>query len=320
MPTNPDSHIIVREVGLRDGLQSIATILPTASKLAWCEREFAAGVSEIEVGSFVPPKLLPQMADTADVLVAALARCPGLTATVLVPNLKGAERGAAAGAKKLNFVMSASASHNWANVRRTVDDSLAEFERVVAFSHGLPTHERPVVSGGLATSFGCSIEGNIDEARVLALAVRLAELGAEEVVLADTVGYGNPAAVRRLFEAVRRELGKLPLAAHFHDTRGLGLPNVVAALDVGIIRFDASLGGLGGCPYAPGASGNIVMEDLVFLLESMGHTTSVDLAALLEVRRYVQQLLPGEALRGSIGQAGLPKNFRSLVAARQGGR
>ena len=200
-------------------------------------------------------------------------------------------------------------------MRRHVEDSVAEFERVVAFCRALPTAERPVLTGGLATSFGCTIEGDVDESRVVRLAVRLAELGAQEVVLADTVGYGNPAAVRRLFLAVGRELGSLPLAAHFHDTRGLGLANVVAALDAGVRRFDASLGGLGGCPYAPGASGNIVMEDLVFLLESMGFATAVDLPALLKVRAFVQAELMEQALQGGLAKAGLPKSFRQAALA-----
>lgn len=300
--------VTVREVGLRDGLQSISTLVPSAIKLDWCGREFDAGVSEIEVGSFVPPKLLPQMADTAEVLAGAKAWA-GLQASVLVPNLKGAQRAIEAGAAKLNYVMSVSEGHNWANVRRTVSDSLAEFERVVHLCDSMPVERRPIVSGGLATSFGCTIEGNVDPARVLGLAVRLAELGAQEVVLADTVGYGNPAAVRKLFGDVGKELGGLPLAAHFHDTRGLGLANVVAALDAGVARFDASLGGLGGCPYAPGATGNIVMEDLVFLLETMGYSTGVDLLKLLEVRKFVQGQLAQESFHGGLARAGLPKNF-----------
>lgn len=307
------NKISVREVGLRDGLQSIATIMPGAVKLDWCGREFAAGVSDIEVGSFVPPKLLPQMADTAEI-VAGARKLPGLTVSVLVPNLKGAERAVAANAMKLNYAMSVSEGHNWSNVRRTVADSVADFGQIVALCRQIDRSERPVVSGGLATSFGCTIEGEVDESRVLRLAVELAELGAQEIVLADTVGYGNPAAVRRLFGAVRRELGDLPLAAHFHDTRGLGLANVVAALDVGVTRFDASLGGLGGCPYAPGATGNIVMEDLVFLLESMGYSTSVDLAALIEVRAFVQERLERESFYGGIAKAGLPKHYRPVLA------
>jgi hydroxymethylglutaryl-CoA lyase len=295
-------------MGMRDGLQSIATIMPTAAKVEWARREVAAGVTEIEVASFVPPKLLPQMADAAEVVPAA-RRIAGLKVSVLVPNLKGAERAVAAGAQQLNYAMSVSESHNQSNVRRAVAESVADFGRIVEFVRTLPQGARPVVSGGLATSFGCTIEGAVSEDRVRELAVRLAELGADEIAIADTVGYGNPAAVRRVFGAVRRELKNMPLTAHFHDTRGVGLANVVAALDEGVTRFDASLGGLGGCPYAPGATGNIVMEDLVFLLETMGYATGVDLPQLIEVRRFVQDSLAGEAFHGAISRAGLPKNY-----------
>lgn len=293
---------------MRDGLQSIITIMPTAAKVEWARREAAAGVTEIEVASFVPLKLLPQMADAAE-LVPAARRIADLKVSVLVPNLKGAERAVAAGAQQLNYAMSVSESHNQSNVRRAVAESVADFGRIVEFVRGLPQDARPVVSGGLATSFGCTIEGAVSEDRVRELAVRLAELGADEIAIADTVGYGNPAAVRRVFGAVRRELKNMPLTAHFHDTRGVGLANVVAALDEGVTRFDASLGGLGGCPYAPGATGNIVMEDLVFLLETMGYATGVDLPKLIQVRRFVQDSLAGETFHGAISRAGLPKNY-----------
>ena len=301
-------HATVREMGLRDGLQSVRAIMPTATKLEWIARALAAGLREIEVASFVPPRLLPQMADAAEV-VAAARRLGGLTVSALVPNLKGAERAVEAGAMKLNYVMSVSESHNMANVRRPVADSVADFGRIVAFCRSIDAARRPVLCGGLATAFGCTIEGAVSETRVTELATRLLELGADEIVVADTVGYGNPAAVRRVFTAVVREAGSLPVGAHFHDTRGLGLPNVVAALDAGVTRFDASTGGFGGCPYAPGASGNVVMEDLVFLLESMGYATGVDLPKLLEVRKFVEAALPGEQFHGAIPRAGLPRNF-----------
>jgi hydroxymethylglutaryl-CoA lyase len=299
---------IVREMGLRDGLQSIATIMPTAAKLEWIARETAAGVREIEVASFVPPKLLPQMADAAEVVPAA-RRIEGLVVSALVPNLKGAERAVEAGAMKLNYVLSASESHNQANVRRSVAESLADFARIVEFCAGLPDARRPVVVAGLATCFGCTIEGTVSEHRVGDIVRELATLGADELVIADTVGYGNPAAVRRVFGAALEALPEMPIGAHFHDTRGMGLPNVVAALDAGVRRFDASLGGFGGCPYAPGASGNVCMEDLVFLLETMGYRTGVDLAKLIAVRGFVEENLPGERFAGAIARAGLPKNF-----------
>jgi hydroxymethylglutaryl-CoA lyase len=299
---------MVREMGLRDGLQSVKTVMPTTAKLAWIEREFAAGVREIEVTSFVPPKLLPQMADATDVVVGA-RRLQGLTVAALVPNLKGAQRAVAAGATKLNYVMSVSESHNQSNVRRSVADSTADFGRIVEFARSLDAAQRPIVCGGLATSLGCTFEGVISEDRVVELAVQFAEMGADELVIADTVGYGNPAAVRRIFHAVARVLPGLPVGAHFHDTRGVGLANVVGALDAGVTRFDASLGGLGGCPFAPGATGNIVMEDLIFLLESMGYSTGVNVERLIEVRKFVQSQLAGEQFYGAIARAGLPKNY-----------
>ena len=306
------ARAIVREMGLRDGLQSVAAVMPTATKLDWIRREAAAGVREIEVASFVPPRLLPQMADAAAVVEGA-RQVPGLMVAALVPNLKGAERAVAAGAMKLNYVLSASESHNQANVRRPVAESLADFGRIVESCKALPEGSRPIVVGGLATCFGCTIEGAIDEDRVRSLAAALASLGADELVLADTVGYGHPAAVRRVFTAVAAEVGALPVGAHFHDTRGLGLANVVAALDAGVTRFDASTGGFGGCPYAPGASGNICMEDLVFLLESAGFDTGVSLEALLEVRGFVEESLPGERFAGALARAGLPRNFPPRV-------
>lgn len=306
------TQVIVREMGLRDGLQSIRTIMPTATKLAWIAREAACGVPEIEVASFVPAKLLPQMADAAEV-VPGSRQVTGLMVSALVPNLRGAQNAVEAGAMKLNYVMSVSESHNQANVRRSTAESLADFERIVDFCRSLDPARRPIVAGGLATAFGCTIEGAVPEDRAPALAAQLVAAGADEIIVADTVGYGNPAAVRRVFSAVLKETGKRPVAAHFHDTRGVGLANVVAALDVGVRFFDASLGGLGGCPYAPGASGNIVMEDLVFLLESMGYATSVDINKLIELRQWVQASLADEQqqFHGALSRAGLPKNYAS---------
>src|SRR6516165_7827325 len=252
-------HAHVREVGLRDGLQSIAEILPTEQKIAWLEAEHAAGVREIEVSSFVPPKLLPPLADAEAVVRHALS-LPGLTVSALIPNLRGAERGLALGVHEMNFVLSVSEGHNRANVRRTTAESIEDFRRVVALCHTAPADRRPRVACGLATAFGCTIEGAVDAA----------EAGADAIMLADTVGYGQPTAVERVFRQVIADVAPLPVAGHFHDTRGLGLANVLAALNAGARAFDASLGGLGGCPYAPGATGNIVTEDLAFMLEAMG--------------------------------------------------
>ena len=305
---NNKRDVWVREVGTRDGLQSIATIFSTATKLEWIRREAAAGVSEIEVGSFVPAKLLPQMADSAAV-VAGAKLIPELRVSVLVPNLRGAESAISAGADQLNYVLSVSEAHNRANVRRSVQESIADFARIIALRNAHPEYRTIRVAGGLATAFGCTIAGHVALSDVLAAARALIEIGADELVIADTVGYGNPAQCREIFRAVLEIAKDIPVAAHFHDTRGLGLANVDAALDVGVRRFDASLGGLGGCPYAPGASGNIVMDDLVFMLEAMGLSTGVDLEALLETRRFMEGHLGQEPTRGAIARVGLPRGF-----------
>jgi len=304
----------VREVGLRDGLQSISEILPTEDKIAWLAAEHAAGVREIEVSSFVPPKLLPQLADAEAVVRHALS-LPGLTVSALIPNLRGAERGLALGVHEMNFVLSVSEGHNRANVRRSTAESVEDFRRVVALCHTAPEERRPRVACGLATAFGCTVEGAVDEDRVRRIAVEAAEAGADAIMLADTVGYGQPAAVERVFRRVIADVAPLPIAGHFHDTRGLGLANVLAALNAGARAFDASLGGLGGCPYAPGATGNIVIEDLVFMLEAMGFETGIDIERLLEVRQLVHGFLPKIAQHGAIAKAGLPKNFRPAPLA-----
>jgi len=307
-------HAYVREVGLRDGLQSIAEILPTEQKIAWLEAEHAAGVREIEVSSFVPPKLLPQLADAEAVVQHALS-LPELTVSALIPNLRGAERGLALGVHEMNFVLSVSEGHNRANVRRTTAESIKDFRRVVALCHTAPAERRPRVACGLSTAFGCTIEGAVDEDRVRRIAVEAAEAGADAIMLADTVGYGQPTAVERVFRQVIADVAPLPVAGHFHDTRGLGLANVLAALNAGARAFDASLGGLGGCPYAPGATGNIVTEDLAFMLEAMGFDTGIDIDRLVEVRELVARFLPDIVQYGAIAKAGLPKNFHTAPVA-----
>jgi hydroxymethylglutaryl-CoA lyase len=301
--------IEVREVGLRDGIQSIKTVVPTDLKIAWIKAEFDAGVRDIEVCSFVPPKLLPQFADAEEVTKAAL-QIPGLTVAALMPNLKGAERGAALGVHRLDYVVSVSESHNLNNVRRSTADSLADLQRIADFLKTIPADKRPKLFCGLATSFGCTLEGNVPHDRVVQFAEKVAAMGVDEMALADTVGFGNPNAIRTLFTRVIKVVGpNIPLAAHFHDTRGLGIANVSAAIDVGVRRFDASLCGLGGCPWAPGATGNIVTEDVVFLAESLGFNTGIDLDRLIKAREIVQRALPNEALYGQMAKAGLPKGF-----------
>ncbi len=303
----------LREVGLRDGLQLVKTMLPAERKLEWVRRAAAAGMPEIEVTSFVPAKVVPQFADAAEVAAGAAAM-GGFVAAALVPNLKGAERAIEAGVAKINYVLSASEEHNLANVRRTTAESLEDFRRIVALRDETAPG-RVKVGSGIATSFGCTLSGAVAEERVLEVAAGLLEAGADEIVLADTVGYGNPAQVRSLAAKVTKEAGSVPVACHFHDTRGLGLANVTAALEVGVRSFDASLGGLGGCPFAPGATGNIDTEDTAFMLEAMGFSTGIDIEALVALRRDVETWLPGEAFQGAIARAGLPKTFRPALAA-----
>jgi len=300
--------VILREVGLRDGLQSVAPFMQTTDKLEWIRRETAAGVGEIEVTSYIPPKLLPQFADAEAVTREAL-RIPGLTVAALVPNSRGAERGIALGVHKINFVMSISETHNMKNVRRSREESLADFRHMVTLVKACPAQTRPMLCAGMATALGCSYEGKVQVSEVVRYAVALAEAGAEELMIPDTVGYAHPGLVREVFRAVRAAVGDLPIAAHFHDTRGTGLANVLAALDCGVRHFDASLAGLGGCPFAPGATGNIVMEDAAYMLESMGLRTGVDLEQLVAVREVIARALPDTPLYGGLARAGLPHGF-----------
>lgn len=310
-----NNDVLIHEVGTRDGLQSIQTIFSTEGKMEWIRREAAAGVPQIQVGSFVPPKLLPQLADTAEVVRQSIA-IPGLTVAALVPNLRGAENAMAAGVHQVGVVMSVSEAHNQANVRRSVQESLDEFEKIVAYRDAHPEYKDTVISGGMATAFGCTISGTVPVSDVMRIAEGLLARGADRLGVADTVGYANPRQVRDLFRELYETVGKdMPIGAHFHDTRGLGLANVSAALDAGIREFDSSLAGLGGCPYAPGASGNIVTEDLVFMLEAMGLATGVNLDGLLEARAMMERQLNGEPVHGTYVMAGVPKGFVAASAA-----
>lgn len=307
-------NILVSEVGPRDGLQSIKSVMPLEAKKAWVVAEAAAGVTEIEVGSFVPAKLLPQLADTAEVVRFARG-IPGLTVAVLVPNLKGAEAAIEAGAHKITIPLSASEAHSLKNVRRTHAQMLDEVQGIVGLLRSLPAERRPRFEGGLSTAFGCTIEGIVPADKVVALAEDLMRAGCDEVGLSDTTGYANPAQVKDLVRRVRAAVGDHALSGlHLHNTRGLGLANVLAGLEVGITTFDSSLGGLGGCPFAPGASGNIVTEDLVFMLEAMGLRTGINLPRLLEVRRILRDALPAEELYGFTPDAGLPLGFNQEPA------
>jgi hydroxymethylglutaryl-CoA lyase len=298
---------IIREMGLRDGLQSIATVLATEHKLEWIRSAYDAGQREIEVGSFVPARLLPQLADTAEVLAFANT-LPQLQASVLVPNLKGAERAIDGEAFLMLVPLSASHAHSLANLRKTPDEVVAEIARIRAARDAAGS--RTLIEVGISTAFGCTIQGRVEPAEVVRLVKAVLDAGVDRVSLADTVGYADPAMVTALFEQVLPVAGDRLNCAHFHDTRGLGLANVYAALELGITRFDACLGGIGGCPHAPGASGNVTTEDLAYMLASMGIETGQDFDALLSLRAKLGQWLAGETLHGTLWRAGLPKTMK----------
>ncbi|KHA51335.1 hydroxymethylglutaryl-CoA lyase [Sulfitobacter geojensis] len=298
--------ILVSEVGPRDGVQSLDAVLPLELKKRWIAAEAAAGVREIEVGSFVNYKMLPQMADTAE-LVAFARGLPDLNVAVLVPNLRGAQAAIAAGAHKISIPVSASETHSLRNVNRSHSQMLDEVSSIRGEIDALPEADRPYFEAGIATAFGCTIEGNVPESTIVRLAEELIAAGAQEIGLSDTTGYADPAMIRSRIKAVHRAVGSDRLTGvHLHNTRGLGLANALAALDCGMTTLDSSLGGLGGCPYAPGASGNIVTEDLVFMLERMGYDTGVDLEKLLKVRETLERDLADGPIFGFLAEAGLP--------------
>ncbi len=300
--------VILREVGLRDGIQMARTFLATEHKRDWAKALIEAGVREIELTSFVPPKVVPQFAD-ADQLAAYLPELGGAVCSALVPNLKGAQRAVQAGFRHINYVLSISEAHSQSNVRRSTGEAIEELRKI---------NEERRVSGwpkvtlgvGLATSFGCTLQGAVDPERVYDVARQVVALGADELIAADTVGYANPSQVRAMLPKIIEVAGGRRVVCHFHDTRGLGLANVVAALESGVSVFDTSLAGLGGCPFAPGATGNINTEDTAFMLESMGYSTGIDIDALLKLRRKVESWLGDERYSGAIARAGLPKTFQ----------
>ncbi len=303
--------VVIREVGLRDGLQSIARVLPTARKREWIRDAWAAGQREIEVGSFVPARLLPQLADTAE-LVAFAKTLPGLFASVLVPNLKGAERAIESGADLMLVPLSASHAHSLANLRKTPDDVVQEIARIrEARDAGA---SKCLLEVGISTAFGCTIQGRVEPGEVLRLVGAVLDAGVDRVGLADTVGYADPAMVQSLFGRAREVAGDRLTCGHFHDTRGLGMANVFAAWQMGITRFDACIAGIGGCPHAPGASGNVATEDVAYMFASMGVPTGQDFDALIALRAKVAQWLEGETLHGTLWRADLPKTMRTAPA------
>eukprot|EP00903_Cladosiphon_okamuranus_P004334 g4332.t1 len=283
--------------------------MPTEAKKAWIQALFDSGIKEIEVGSFVPATLFPQLADTAEICKFA-TELDGLSVAALVPNLKGAVAAINAGAHKISLPFSVSESHSKRNLRRSHAQVIEEIERIREHISSLPEKQRPHFETSLSTAFGCTIEGAIPEKFVLEKSEQLISAGADEVGLSDTTGYGNPAQVKRLVRGIKNLLGDDKLTGvHLHNTRGLGLANALAALEEGIETLDSSYAGLGGCPFAPGASGNIVTEDLAFMLEAMGIKTGINLDRLLKVRKILEEALPDEELYGFTPEAGLPKGF-----------
>ena len=301
--------VTICEVGPRDGLQMAKTRMATDAKIAWIAAMAEAGVREIEVGSFVPARVIPQMADTEEVVRASLGN-PGLHVVALAPNLRGAQNAYAAGAHRISLPISVSEGHSRANLNRSPDEQIAEIARIVAWAREQPS--RIEVIATCSTVFGCSIDGVMPTDEVVRVAVGLAEAGLDMISLADTVGYGHPGQIREVVRAVRREIGHRLVGLHLHDTTGLGIANALAGVEEGIRCFDSALAGLGGCPFAPGASGNIVTEDLVFLLESMGFDTGIDLQKLIETRRFLVESLPGEARHGQVAKSGIPRTYRAV--------
>ena len=291
------SSVTITEVGPRDGLQNEDGYVETAQKVDLIERLAATGLRRIEAASFVSPKAIPQMRNATE-LMAALPRRPGVIYVALVPNETGARNAIAAKADELATVVSASETHNKRNVNRTIDESLAEIEKVAALAAdaGLPW------AGYISTAFGCPYEGAVAPEQVVALAKRLRALGAYAIALGDTIGAGNPVQVSALIGTLQEALPGTPLRMHFHDTRGTALANVLAALEAGVDSFDGSVGGLGGCPYAPGAAGNVATEDVVYMLREMGIDTGVDLDALAATARWAERLV-GRTLPGRVKQA-----------------
>lgn len=313
-PVPHGSPITVCEVGPRDGFQSETAFIPTARKIEIVNAMFAAGTRHIQATSFVSPRAVPQLADAAEV-IAGIDRPEGSIVSALIPNLKGAQRAAAAGVDAVHTVVSASETHNRKNVNRSIDQSLEEFEAVAAQVH----RDGIVLEGGLATAFGCPFEGIIPPEQVARIAKRYQDLGAKSIGLGDTTGMATPTTVKAAIQAIRAQAPEIEICLHFHNTRGVGLACVMTGLSEGITYYDASIGGLGGCPFAAGATGNICTEDLVYLLQESGYRTGIDLAALTQVARLTQDTI-GRDLPGQILKAGprLKRYDAKLTTTAQG--
>ncbi len=303
--------VSICDVGPRDGLQIAKTRMTTDDKVRWIASLYAAGIPEVEVGSYVPPRVIPQLSDTAEIVSRVLAEVPGLVVQALAPNLRGAQNAFNGGVHKISMPISVSEGHSKANLNRTPADSIAMMKDVMAWMKAQDRHVPVIV--GASTAFGCSIDGIVTTKQTVALCRGLADAGVEHIMLADTVGYAHPAQVREVVRAVRSEIGPVVYGLHMHDTCGLGIANCLVGLEEGIRAFDTCLAGLGGCPYAPGASGNVVTEDLVFMLESMGFRTGIDLEKLFVSRDILHAGLPAEPLSGQLAKAKIPPTFRKAA-------
>ena len=307
----PDSKIILREVGLRDGLQLVKTLPSTEAKQRWMRDEYAAGVRHFEVGSFLPAKTFPQFTDVRDV-IATIASLPGAYGIALTLNERGVNEALASGVAEIASVVSATEEHSQANANRSREQAIANVKRLCDLRDA--SAHKPLVSVAISMALGCSITGAVDPKEVIRLSQKCYEAGADIVAVADTVGYAGPKAVGELTAAVVKIAGKQPVCVHLHDTRGMGIANASAALDAGARILDGSLGGLGGCPFAPGATGNVVFEDLVFLCESKGFATGIDIGKLIAVRAILRSEMPGETLYGGLARAGLPGGTAAKAA------
>src|SRR5712672_2539420 len=307
----PDNQVILREVGLRDGLQLVKKFPSTAAKQQWIRDEYAAGVRHFEVGSFLPAKTFPQFVDVREI-VATIAALPGAHGVGLALNERGVNEALASGVAEVATVVSATEEHSQANANRSRDQAIANVKRLCELRDA--SSHKPIVNAAISMALGCSIAGPVNPKEVIKLAEKCLEDGVDFVAVADTVGYAGPKQVGELTKAIVNISGAKPVCVHLHDTRGMGIANASAALDAGARILDGSLGGLGGCPFAPGATGNVVFEDLVFLCESKGFETGIDIEKLIAVRSILRSEMPNEALYGGLARAGLPDRKSSVAA------
>jgi hydroxymethylglutaryl-CoA lyase len=307
----PSDRVVLREVGLRDGLQLVKKFPSTSAKRRWVRDEYGAGVRHFEVGSFLPAKTFPQFVDVRDV-VTTVASLPGAHGIALTLNERGAIEAFASGVAEVATVVSATEEHSQANANRSRDSAVANVRHLCELRDA--SAHKPIVNAAISMALGCSIAGDVDPKEVIRLVEKLYEAGVDMVVVADTVGYAGPKQVGDLTRAVVRIAGSKPVCVHLHDTRGMGIANASAALDAGARILDGSLGGLGGCPFAPGATGNVVFEDLAFLCESKGFATGIDIDKLVAVRSILKLEMPNEQLYGGLARAGLPCGTASKAA------